>query len=510
MKQKENINVMWFKRDLRLRDNEALKASIESTRENAGTKLLLIYVFEPSVLSDPNYSERHWRFVTECLASLNIQLSDIGHSKTPNFLLGEWPDSTISNHMDSVFKCNNKIWNFHGEVCDVLKKLQEKYAIETIFSHQETGLKITFDRDKQVAAFCQKNRIGWKEFSNNGIVRKLKDKVTWFNRWKALINSPQIHPNLHLMETVHMDARWYDLHKGENLDDYWWSADENFQQGGEYHAHQTLESFLLKRAAGYSDAVPKPLESRTGCSRLSPYISWGCLSVRQVYQATEIAKEDAKKYDENLYIQYTKFLPRLRWQGQFIQQFESEDRMEFENINHSFNNLKKNVSDDNYKRWCTGNTGYPLVDALMRCLLLTGYINFRMRALLISFLTHHLFQDWKDGAKHLARNFTDFEPGLHYAQIQMQSGMGSQQTVRVYNPIKQSYDHDPDGHFISKWVPELSACGEYMHEPWKMSMIEQQKNKVIIGIDYPYPVVDIIKTGREAREKLYSPRKKQS
>jgi deoxyribodipyrimidine photo-lyase len=159
--------------------------------------------------------------------------------------------------------------------------------------------------------------------------------------------------------------------------------------------------------------------------------------------------------------------------------------------------------------WQEGKTGYPMVDACMRAVRATGWLNFRMRAMVASFASYHLWLHWREPAVYLARHFLDFEPGIHFSQFQMQSGTTGINTIRIYSPAKQALEQDPKGVFIRRWVPELAGVPEsWLSQPHLMPPEMQQRCGCVIGADYPAPIVDHQAAVAGARQRLGAARRR--
>jgi deoxyribodipyrimidine photo-lyase len=509
-------SIVWFKKDLRLTDHAPLVWAAAHARQHAGG-VLALWVYEPAMWHQPDASARHLGFANECLAELQTQMVPIQTEQAVQ----------PAHQCNPLLRCN-------GDILDVLAQLKEALGSFTLVSHEETGNSWSYARDRTVAHWCQAQGIVWRQFPSNAVVRALHTRGGGRDRWSAVwaarmkdapLAAPQNVPWLlrprgladepcapsefvAASVAASIATKLQAMHCGELTSQqlHMPGADApQRQKGGHSQVHGDLVSFLSHRGQNYRTEMSSPLTGADSCSRLSPHLAWGTLSIKEAVHATWARRSQLMALPPlerpvGFLASLKSFESRLHWHCHFIQKLESESAIEFRNVHRGFDNLRNEGAlhpeeETKLIAWAQGNTGYPFVDACMRSLLATGWINFRMRAMLVSFASYHLWLHWRATGCHLARLFTDYEPGIHWSQFQMQSGVTGINTVRLYNPVKQSYDQDPEGIFIRTWVPELAAVPpEFVHEPWKAP---------IPPMGYPAPIVDLQTAARAAKERIY-------
>ena len=467
----------WLKKDFRLSDNPALAAALDSA-----DRVLPVFIFEPDLLAAEETSAFHVAAWCEALADLRGQVAPYGAD----------------------------VLVLRGDAVECLQRLREAVPFEAIHSHEEIGTAVTFSRDKRVAAWAEASGVAWHECRQTAVFRGGLDRDKRAARWNAFMRAGPIPPPEGAdLARLHVPAAARALQPPEGAH----PAPEAFghplteaqrehrQAVSESAARETLTEFLHERGQCYSGGISSPNLAFVCGSRLSVHLAWGTLSGREAYAATELRQaqlkgepgDEAKQWRKSL----TSFKSRLHWRDHFIQRLESEPQMEFEPLNPAYAALPT-PGDHHLEAWLAGETGWPLVDACMRCAAQTGFLNFRMRAMITSVAVHTLRIDWRKTLYPTARLWADYEPGIHVAQTQMQAGVVGINQLRVYSPDKQLEDHDPDAAFVQRWVPELADVPAEAILKHALS----KGGRPVPG--YRAPLLDRIESGREMKADYYA------
>lgn len=571
----ETLHVVLLRRDLRVDDQPALcRAAAAAAKANG--QLLVCYVYDPSLLSHPTCSTAHFFFIDDCLAELESELRRRGSA----------------------------LFFRTGELVGVLDafRLELDPSPMVLWSNHVVGIAAERFRDSQTAEWCARHSVEWHNLPSNGVLQQPERKgLDWHSEefqgfWSQHVEEhcaadPESLPRSAERLPPPPEA----LQRGLRLSIDAISrlgastahgiARERCQRGGSRAGRELLRTFLQHRSIGYRSKLSSPVTAPSSCSRLSPHLAWGSLSLRQVHAALRARaaslRSDGDERNREWLVSIEGFRMRLHWRSHNMQKFEAKPHAETSNLVGGYDGMRDEAEQDDdalrkdrtllhrfpdagvdrgkataqidhvlsdatdrggdgndddaklgrdggasqmlpplamavcpetpapadtcrrFEAWASGRTGYPLVDACMRCLDSTGWLTFRMRCMCVSFACYHLWLHWRRPAIWLARRFLDFEPGIHFMQMQMQAGCAEYVEMRVYNPIKQAQDQDPQGSFIRSWLPELRRVPlQYLHEPAKMPRAVQREAGCVIGVDYPRPLVEHAQAYSRAKHML--------
>lgn len=464
--------VWWIKRDFRITDNECLTAASKE-----GSIVLPFFCWEKEILNQGDYSTFHLQAQWQGMYGLSKSLRSRG--------IG--------------------VRVVMGDIVEQFVLLHRQFPFHTLYSHQETGNLATFERDLAVKKWCMDMDIEWVEKNPSTVIRggdadRRRIKLRNSDYRKEL---PLAIPDFDHLESVsstvcNPQPTWEELicafpkFAGQSISSSLVKVDEGT-------AWETLNSFLQDRGLGYAGGISSPNSAFEHGSRLSPHLAWGTISLRSVFYQLDKRRVELRESDELMKWNRSlrAFESRLFWRDHFIQRLEAFPELEKKTLNSAFAELKYEDSRSSLDAWITGNTGYPMVDACMRCLGECGFLNFRMRAMVVSFACYGLHLSWRTIHEPLARIFHDYEPGIHLSQLQMQAGVIGFNTIRVYSPSKQFLDHDPRGVFVRSWVPELK-------ERTAVEIANAHKSRIK---GYIPPAIDLQPRAKEMKSRVFAIRK---
>jgi len=473
----EVINIVWFKKDLRLSDHAPLYYAIK-----AGLPILLIYCFEPSQTNHPTYGEGHRAFAASSLDDMQQQLNPYGQ----------------------VLYISNL------EFTRVLEVLLSQYKIHSVFTHHEVTMLHTRNRTEAVAQVCANNNITCNQVTSDSILPKsLVEPQNWLQQRNAWINSDSFVISLDKIQKVNLSEeiiqQIFPLNlterksKGRKQLKY-----ENIQIiAGETKAQQLLNDFLLNKAKGeYRKNRNIAFNAGIWGSRLSASLAFGNINIRQIYRQLKslhfnaAAKLDLKAFKAQLLLR------------DFAKQvFEINPQLEHQNLNYVVNGIRLKWNEEMFDAFTSAKTGFPLIDASVLCLSKTGFISHSLRALLISFVAHHLWLDWRKATPYFAGQMIDFDPGIYFWNTQIIAGCTGLTPLNILNPIKEAGRTDKNGLFIKQWLPRFQLVpGALCGQPQSLKQLEQEMYHLRLGREYPLPIVNINETelfAKQHLEKIY-------
>lgn len=401
------INIFWFRRDLRLQDNNALNVALQSDQ-----KVLPIFIFDIEILDQlENKYDRRVDYIHQALEGINEELK--------NYQSG--------------------IKTYIGKPSEIFKEIIKEFDVETVFCNRDYEPQAR-NRDKEIYDFLQKNNVEFKGFKDQVIFEKneiVKNDglpytvyTPFSKKWKEKFHQTEIHSTQTHFENFY-SFKAKNIHSLKEI---------GFEKTDMVFVEPVLDKKIIE---SYDRNRDFPALDQT--TRLGIALRFGTISVRQCVKY-------ASEHNET-------WLNELIWREFFMQILYHFPKVVTKCFKEKYENIQWRNNEDEFKLWCEGKTGYPIVDAGMRQLNETGFMHNRVRMIVASFLTKHLLIDWRWGEAYFAEKLLDYELSANNGNWQWAAGCGCDAApyFRIFNPSEQTKKFDKDLKYITQWNPEKHA-----------------------------------------------------
>ncbi|MCX6165336.1 MAG: deoxyribodipyrimidine photo-lyase [Ignavibacteriae bacterium] len=456
------LKVFWFRKDIRLFDNRALSLFINSI----GKQDSFSFIYIKNKNSNKYYGEKRISFLYENLIELKSDLKKFGFSL--NIL--------------------------EGKSLNIFKKLNGTYEAIEIFCNEQVE-PYCIKRDCEIKKYIESNSGKLNSFQDSTLMdlnKVIKDDSTPYtvftpfkNKFLELLSSkdykeykvklnklnPKNEISINNFPVINLKEIYNKLDKS------------NLIKGGRSNTVKILNNFITKKTKNYD--IDRDFPAISGTSLLSAHLHFGTINIRECFRAISKIKNKSKGLE--------KWRDELIWREFYYNIAYNFPYIENGSFKKEYDNLNWNYDKKLFKLWCDGKTGYPIVDAGMRQLNREGWMHNRVRMIVAMFLTKDLLIDWKLGERYFAENLIDLDFASNNGgwQWSASTGCDAQPYFRIFNPYLQSKRYDPEGAYIKKYISELSNLPvKYIHNPSEMPKEEQKKYGVIIGKDYPAPIIN--------------------
>ena len=405
---RDTINVFWFRRDLRLDDNVGFYNALKSDYP-----VLPIFIFDEDILDKLPKDDARLTFIHETLQKMRAKLED---------------------------KNESSIALFHGNPIEIYKELLVKYKIHTVFTNRDYE-PYAKERDGKIEQILTDNNIEFKTFKDQVIFEK--NEVTKKDGLPYVVYTP-------FMKV------WKEQFKTHNLDFYYTSSflsnlvqnkrlpNLSLEDLGFTQSQQKIESHIVSPALIQNYEETRNFPALDSTSKLGPHLRFGTVSIRKMIEKAITEKNEI-------------FWQELIWREFFMQILWHFPHTSQRSFKAKYDRIEWRNNEDEFKKWCDGETGYPLVDAGMRQLNQTGFMHNRIRMLVGSFLCKHLLIDWRWGEAYFAEKLHDYEMASNIGNWQWVAGSGVDAApyFRIFNPTTQIKKFDKELAYINKWVPDF-------------------------------------------------------